>query len=141
MKRRIVIIGGFAALLLTPERTPAQQPPAKIPRIGILTQASSDKIPIFDAFREGLRDLGYVEGRNIILEFRFAHGDPSRGPQLASELAALPVVGCPVAANGRHEPQLLLLDHTSQRKSGNRIRATAQLVEAETGKHVWAEMN
>jgi putative ABC transport system substrate-binding protein len=75
MKRRIVIIGGFAALLLTPERTPAQQPPAKIPRIGILTPADSDKTPIFDAFREGLRDLGYVEGRNVILEFRLAHGD------------------------------------------------------------------
>jgi putative ABC transport system substrate-binding protein len=69
----------------------AQQASAKIPRVGILTQASSDQAPMFDAFREGLRNLGYVEGRNIILEFRFARGDHTRGPQLAAELVALPV--------------------------------------------------
>ena len=46
---------------------------------------------MLDAFREGLRDLGYVEGRDIVLEFRFVRGDPSRGPQLAEELTALPV--------------------------------------------------
>jgi putative ABC transport system substrate-binding protein len=63
----------------------------KIPRVGILTQAENERAPILDAFREGLRDLGYVEGRNVILEFRFARGDPSRGLQLAAELVALPV--------------------------------------------------
>jgi len=46
---------------------------------------------MFDAFREGLRDLGWVEGHNIILEFRFARGDRSQGLQLAAELVALPV--------------------------------------------------
>jgi putative ABC transport system substrate-binding protein len=44
-----------------------------------------------DAFREGLRELGWVEGRNVILEFGFARGDLSRGPQLAAEMVALPV--------------------------------------------------
>jgi putative tryptophan/tyrosine transport system substrate-binding protein len=48
-------------------------------------------MPMFDAFRQGLRDLGYIEGRNIILEFRFAGGDLSSGPQLAAELVKLPV--------------------------------------------------
>ena len=90
MTRRIVLVG-FAALLLAHEHPSAQQTPAKIPRVGILTQADSDRAPMFDAFREGLRDLGYIEGRNIILEFRFARGDPSRGPQLAAELVSLPV--------------------------------------------------
>jgi putative tryptophan/tyrosine transport system substrate-binding protein len=89
MRRRV--LAGLAALLLAPEHSAAQQPLSKIPRIGILTQASNDRAPMFDAFREGLRDLGYIEGRNIILEFRFAGGDPSRGPQLAAELVALPV--------------------------------------------------
>jgi putative ABC transport system substrate-binding protein len=58
---------------------------------GILTTAESDRTPIFDAFRAGLRDLGYVEGQNIILEFRLARGNLSLGPQLAAELVALPV--------------------------------------------------
>ena len=90
IKRRSVI-AGLAVSLVAPERSSAQQPQSKIPRVGILTQASSDKALIFDAFREGLRDLGYSEGRNIILEFRFARGDSSRGPELAAELVALPV--------------------------------------------------
>jgi putative tryptophan/tyrosine transport system substrate-binding protein len=46
---------------------------------------------MFEAFRQGLRDLGYVEGRTIILEFRLARGNLSLVPQLATELAALPV--------------------------------------------------
>jgi len=91
MKRRSVVIGGRAALLLAPERSTAQQTQSKIPRVGILSVADSEREPKFDAFREGLRDLGYVEGRNIILEFRLAHGDLSLGPQLAAELVALPV--------------------------------------------------
>ena len=91
MTRRSIILASLGALVLAPEAPSAQQPPAKIPRVGILTQALNDRAPMFDAFREGLHDLGYVEGRNIILEFRFAAGDPSRGLQLAAELVALPV--------------------------------------------------
>jgi putative ABC transport system substrate-binding protein len=46
---------------------------------------------MYDAFRQGLHDLGYIEGRNIILEFRLAHGDYSQFPRLVAELADLPV--------------------------------------------------
>ena len=91
MKRRGVIIGGLATLVLAPEHPFAQQPPAKIPRVGILTTAENERTPALDALRAGLRDLGYVEGRNIILEFRFAGGDLSRGSELVTELVALPV--------------------------------------------------
>jgi len=90
MMSRRCIIGGLAALLCAPDWSSAQTP-AKIPRIGILTVADNERRPMFDAFREGLRDLGYVEGRNILLEFRFARGNSSLGPQLAAELMALPV--------------------------------------------------
>ena len=90
MRRRVVVIAGLAALLFAPERAGAQQSPVKIPRVGILTAADSDRTPIFNAFREGLRDLGYVEGRNIVLEFRLAHGDFSLLPRLAAELVNLP---------------------------------------------------
>jgi len=57
----------------------------------ILTAGKSERAPKFDAFRAGLRDLGYIEGRNIILEFRLAGGNLPSGPELATELAALPV--------------------------------------------------
>ena len=91
MRRRSVITGGLAALLLAPGPAYAQQPPAKIPRVGILSMADNEGAPMFEAFRAGLRDLGYIEGRNIILEFRFARGNRSLGPQLTAELAALPL--------------------------------------------------
>jgi putative tryptophan/tyrosine transport system substrate-binding protein len=68
MRHRGLVIAGLAALLLVPERSTGQQAGTKIPHVGILTAAESDKTPIFDAFRAGLRDLGYVEGGNIILE-------------------------------------------------------------------------
>jgi ABC-type uncharacterized transport system substrate-binding protein len=91
MRRRGFVIAGLATLLLVPERSTAQQARAKIPRVGILSVADSERAAIWDAFRQGLRDLGYVEGRNIILEFRLARGNLSLAPQLAAELVALPV--------------------------------------------------
>ena len=56
--------------MLIPRRGAAQ--PARIARIGVLTGASEAGTPKFEAFRQGLRDLGYVEGQNVALEFRFA---------------------------------------------------------------------
>jgi putative ABC transport system substrate-binding protein len=90
MQRRSVI-AGLAVSLIAPQQSLAQQASAKIPRVGILSVADNERAPIFDAFRQGLRDLGYVEGRNIILEFRLARGNLSLGPKLAAELVALPV--------------------------------------------------
>jgi putative ABC transport system substrate-binding protein len=91
MTPRSIVITVLTALLIAPPHSFAQQTPAGIPRVGILTVADNETRPRFDAFREGLRDLGYVEGRNIVLEFRFARGNSSLGPQLAAELMALPV--------------------------------------------------
>lgn len=67
------------------------RPPAKVPRIGILTPAAEASTPAFEAFRRGLCELGYVEGQNIVLEFRFAAGRAERLPELAAELVQLPV--------------------------------------------------
>ena len=63
---------------------------AKVPRIGILGFAYRSS-PILEAFRQGLRELGYIEGQNIILEPRSAHGDTSRFDQIAAELVQLNV--------------------------------------------------
>jgi putative tryptophan/tyrosine transport system substrate-binding protein len=89
--RRCRVVIGAAALLLLPAHPSAQQAPAKIPRVGILIPGDTDSTPLIDAFRTGLRDLGYIEGRDIILEFRLAHGDYSLYPRLTAELVALPV--------------------------------------------------
>jgi putative ABC transport system substrate-binding protein len=91
MRRRRVLLFGLAALLLAPERTSGQQASTKIPRVGILAPAESDRTTFFDAFRAGLRQFGYVEGGNIILEFRLAHFDWTLLPRLAQDLVNLPV--------------------------------------------------
>jgi putative ABC transport system substrate-binding protein len=62
-----------------------------VPLLGILTPASEASTPLWEAFRQGLRALGYVEGQNILLEYRFAAGKPERFSALAAELVRLPV--------------------------------------------------
>ena len=66
------------------------QHPAKVPRIGILSGASSSD-PRLEAFRQGLRELGYVEGRSIVIEYRFTEGKEEPYPELASELVRMNV--------------------------------------------------
>ena len=66
------------------------QEPKKVFRIGVLSPAERSTTKIFDAFREGLRDHGYVDGQNITIEYRLAAGDISRLPAMAGELVRLP---------------------------------------------------
>ena len=69
----------------------AQQPP-KVPRIGYLAAPPLSAIATrLDAFRQGLRELGYVEGKNIVIELRSADGKLDRLPALAAELVRLKV--------------------------------------------------
>jgi len=78
-------------LLLLPVAGGAQ-PAARVPRIGILTLApTATASPAYDALREALRDLGYLEGKSIVLEFRLAAGNYDRLPALAVDLVRLPV--------------------------------------------------
>jgi putative tryptophan/tyrosine transport system substrate-binding protein len=71
------------------------QQPAKIPRIGYLTGSSppTNTTPDLnaDAFRQGLRDIGYVEGKNIVVEYRYAEGKTERTPSLVADLLQLKV--------------------------------------------------
>jgi putative ABC transport system substrate-binding protein len=90
MDRRafLTLVGG--SILAAPLAVEAQQT-GKAPRIGYLAGnlASGPQFP--EAFRQGLRDLGYVEGRNVVIEYRDAEGKPERFPALAAELVALKV--------------------------------------------------
>ena len=91
MIRRIVDCLLNTALLPTVLPAEAQQP-AKVPRIGFLSTASLSSLsPRLEAFRQGLRELGYIEGRNIAIEYRSAEGNVDRLPELAAELARLKV--------------------------------------------------
>jgi ABC-type uncharacterized transport system substrate-binding protein len=87
MKRRAFVIGVGAALA-TPRNAYAQRA-EKAAHIGVLLFGSPDTDPNLPAFREGLRDRGYVEGRNIVLEYRFAESRAERLPALAAELVSL----------------------------------------------------
>ena len=82
----------LAILLLTFGPATGAQLPAKIPRIGVLgaTDPSTNSARI-EAFRQGLRELGYLEGKNIVIEYRWAEGKSERLPDLAAELVRLKV--------------------------------------------------
>jgi len=89
-RRQFLITAG--ALLAAPLPALAQQPAAGIRRIGFLgVSTPAAWAPRIEAFRAGLRDLGYVEGKNIVIEFRFAEGQVDRLPELAAELVRLRV--------------------------------------------------
>ncbi len=86
MERRAFLAGTGAALLATPLASEAQQK-GKMPRVGFLDpHTPSIAAPFHDAFRRRLRELGYVEGQNIAIEYRFAEGQTGRLPELAAEL-------------------------------------------------------
>jgi putative tryptophan/tyrosine transport system substrate-binding protein len=75
-------------VLAVPLIAGAQQP-AKLPRLGILLLGTPATDPGLRAFQEGMRRLGYVEGRNIIVEYHYAGGQPERLPVRAAELVSL----------------------------------------------------
>jgi putative ABC transport system substrate-binding protein len=91
MIRRIVFLS-FAILLLAFVRFAEAQQPKKVPRIGFLSTVSpAALLARTEAFRQGLRELGYVEGKNIVIEYRSAEGKTERLPELAAELVRLKV--------------------------------------------------
>ncbi len=93
MERRTFLVMISGGCLAAPLAAEGQQP-AKVPRIGLLLGGSpsvgisSERI---EAFRQGLRELGYVEGKNLAIEYRWAEGKPERFPDFAAELVRLKV--------------------------------------------------
>jgi len=90
MTKKILLWLLATALLTTAPSAEAQQ--RKIPRIGLLSPFSPSATESWhQAFRQGLRDLGYVEGKNIVIEYRYAEGKRDRLPDLAADLVRLKV--------------------------------------------------
>jgi ABC-type uncharacterized transport system substrate-binding protein len=81
----------LAAVILTTTDSAHAQQTAKVPRIGYLTPAADTEAgsPRIKAFQQGLRELGYIEGKTITIEYRFAEGKPERLPDLIAELVGL----------------------------------------------------
>ena len=94
------------------------QPAGKVPRIGILNPGSPSSI--HDRLREGLRDLGYVEGQNLVIEYRWAEGKDDRLPDLAAELVRLKV-------------DLIVADGTPATLAAKRATSTIPIVMTSTG--------
>jgi ABC-type uncharacterized transport system substrate-binding protein len=96
MKAKILVYALPVLILSTIHLAEAQQPKG-VPRIGVLSRGlhpSDSREPSphnFEAFRQGLRELGYIEGKNIIIESRYAEGRFERFPALAEELVLLKV--------------------------------------------------
>jgi putative ABC transport system substrate-binding protein len=91
MDRRTFITNVARGLVAVPLAVQAQQP-GKIYRIGYLSAAAPDvSATVIDAFRQGLRERGWIEGRNIVIEFRWARGKLDLLPELASELVRMNV--------------------------------------------------
>jgi putative ABC transport system substrate-binding protein len=96
--RRAFIAGMTGGLLAAPLAVEAQ-PGGKVPRIGLLTGGSeAGSRTRFEVFRDGLRELGYVDRQTIALEYRYANDNYERLPVLAAELVRLDV--SVIVANG-----------------------------------------
>jgi putative ABC transport system substrate-binding protein len=91
MKKKVIGLALGALLIALSVSAEAQQP-ARIPRIGILIAGSASSRPArVEALRQRLRERGYVEGKNIVIEYRYAEGKLERLPDLAAELVRLKV--------------------------------------------------
>jgi putative ABC transport system substrate-binding protein len=120
---------GIALILAVLATAPVAeaQPPAKISRIGVLGGTSPEVSAILRAFFQGLRELGYVEGQNVVIEGRYYGDRVDRLPALAAELVRLPVdvivtgaVPAPEAAKGATSaiPIVMAAPHPDPVRSG-----------------------
>ena len=92
MTKKIILLA-LCSLLLAPCSAVEAQQPGKVPRIGYVSGSGDAKTPgpLVEGFRQGLRDLGYIEGKNILVEYRYVDEGLDRIPGLVTELVQLKV--------------------------------------------------
>ena len=112
--RTITLVFGVLSLFLS-----EAQPGAKVPRVGVLLPGGGGE-PGLQAFLQGLHDLGYIEGKNILIEYRFAKGNPERVPDLATDLVSRKV-------------DLILTAGTAQGRVVQKVTTTIPIVLAVSG--------
>ena len=108
MTTRRVFLGALGAGVLVVPRGALAQAPSKVARIGFFHFGSRESLPVtrrYNAFVQGMRELGYVEGTNFVIEGRFADAKPERVPALAAELVRLKVDA--IVAGGGPVPRAL----------------------------------
>jgi putative ABC transport system substrate-binding protein len=113
MNKKILVLLLTAVIVACVQLAEAQQP-GRVHKIGFLRRASPQAHE-FDAFRQGLRDLGYVEGQNIAIEQRYAHGVADRLPGLTTELLQLKV-------------EVIVVDGTTTAKAAKTVTTTIPIV-------------
>ena len=97
MSEKFITFALSAMLFVLGYSASAQEPAGKLSRIGFLSRdlhpsdSRAAEPRRLEAFRQGLRELGYIEGKNLIIEYRYADGRPERLPALAEELVRLKV--------------------------------------------------
>jgi ABC-type uncharacterized transport system substrate-binding protein len=93
MKKAGVLTILFGVVLLAVGVLANAQQPKKVPSIGLLSSTGAPKTPGAqdEAFRRGLRNLGYVEGKNVVVESRYLAAEPNRAPAFVEELVRLKV--------------------------------------------------
>jgi len=116
MNRR-AFVTGLGAVLATPLVAQAQPPSGKMSRIGVLMNLYSPDGDPPQAFRQGLRDLGYVEGRNVVIEWRYQLGRDNRLSTLATELVRL-------------KPDVIVADATTAVRAAMQATSTIPIVMA-----------
>jgi putative tryptophan/tyrosine transport system substrate-binding protein len=118
--RRTIFAFALGSLFLATFQLAQAQQPRKIPRIGYLNPGDAvSRAYRTEAFRRGLKELGYVEGQDILIEYRFADARPERLPELARELLALKVDiifagGGPATEAAKNATQIIPIVTSSQ---------------------------
>ena len=111
--RSVLVIALALGVLIAPLAAEAQQP-GKVHRIGLLRRTAPEPAEL-EAFRQGLRELGYVEGQNVVIEQRYANGDHRRLPELARELVQLKI-------------DVLVVDGTLSVRAAREVSGTTPIV-------------
>jgi len=116
MKKKITVLT-LCAMLFALYRPAAAQQPTKIPRIGYLAGFGNlnNPGPPIEAFRQGLHDLGYVEGKNILIEYRYIEGKQERVPSFVAEMVQLKV-------------DAMVIPHTGAIYEAKRVTKTISIV-------------